>query len=143
MFNKITQDLQKAMKDKDTVRLATLRMMKAAILKVSARGDLPEEEIIKILTKYKKILKEAAEEARKVGREEDAVKTEAELKIVEEYLPQELSADEIKAAVFKTIEEIGATSIKDMGKVMKEVLAKFPGIDAKLVNQFVREKLPA
>jgi uncharacterized protein len=141
MFNKINADLQKAMKDKDTVRLATLRMMKSKILNVNSRGDLPEAEIIKIVSKYAKSLKEAIEEARKVNRLEDAGKVEEELKIVEEYLPKQLSENEIKSAVEKIISELGATSMKDMGNVMKEIGAKHPGIDNKLVSSIVREKL--
>ena len=141
LFNKINADLQSAMKAKDEMRLSTLRMMKSKVLYVNARGDLPDAEVIKILTKFGKELTEAAEEAKKVCRFEDAKKSEDELKIVMEYLPKQLSADEIKKAVQETIAELGASSIKDMGAVMKAVGAKRPGIDNKLVSQFVREML--
>ena len=67
--------------------------------------------------------------------------TEKELVIVQEFLPKELSLEEIKAAVEQAIKDVGATSIKEMGKVMKEALGKHPGIDGKVVNQFVRELL--
>ena len=141
MFNKINSDLQKAMKEKDEMRLSTLRMMKSKILYVNAKGDLPDPEIIKILTKFSKELTEAAEEAKKVDRLADAKKSEDELKILMEYLPRQLSSEEIKALVQQTVQELGATSVKEMGNVMKAVLAKQPGIDGKLVNQFVREIL--
>jgi hypothetical protein len=141
IFEKINSDLARAMKEKNEVRLSTMRMMKSKILYVNARGDLPDAEIIKILIKFSKELKEAIEEAKKVGRTDVAEKTEKELKIVEEYLPKQLSPEEIKAAVQSVISSIGASSIKDMGRVMKEVLALHPGIDGKLVNQFVREAL--
>ena len=140
-FAKINSELIRAMKEKNEVRLSTLRMMKSKILYVNARGDLPDPEIIKILTKFGKELKEEIDEAKKVGRMDVADKTEKELKIVEEYLPKQFSEQEVKAAVQSIISSSGAASIKDMGRVMKDVLALHPGVDGKLVNQFVRELL--
>jgi hypothetical protein len=140
-FAKINAELTRAMKEKDEIRLSTLRMMKSKILYVNARGDLPEPEVIKILTRFGKELKEEIDEAKKVGRLDVSDKTEKELKIVEEYLPKQLSPEEIKTAVQSVISSSGAASIKDMGRIMKDVLAQHPGIDGKLVNQFVRELL--
>ena len=141
LFDKLNKDLQKSMKEKNEERLAVLRMMKSKICYVNPKGDLPDVEIIKILTKYKHEIKESIEEYKKVNRQDVVELNQKELKIVEEYLPRELSAEEIKSLVQQTIQELGATSIKEMGKVMKEVLAKHPGIDGKTVNQFVREFL--
>ncbi|MBU0686332.1 MAG: GatB/YqeY domain-containing protein [Candidatus Margulisbacteria bacterium] len=141
MFKKINDDIKAAMKAKDTLRLETLRMMKSKILLVNARGDLPEAELIKIVTKYGKALKEEAEEAEKVGRQETADKAKLELIILNEYLPKQLSEEEIKNAVKKAIQDVGASGMKDMGKVMKEVLEKNPGVDGKIVSQQVRELL--
>jgi uncharacterized protein YqeY len=141
LFDKINSELQKALKEKDELRLSTFRMMKSKILYVNARGDLPDAEIIKILKKYAKELKESIEEFKKVGRAAEVEKHEKELAIVSLYLPKELSPEEIKNIVQQTIQELGATSIKEMGKVMKEVIGKHPGIDGKIVNQFVREFL--
>ena len=141
LFNKINNDLKNAMKARDELRLSVLRMMKSKVLYVNARGDLPDTEIIKILTKYGKDIKESIEEFKKVGRLVEVERSEKELKIVQEYLPKELSPDEIKSLVQQAVAETGATSIKEMGNVMKAVLAKSPGIDGKLVNQFVREIL--
>jgi len=141
LFNKINHDLRKALKEKDELRLSVLRMMKSKILYVNARGDLPDAELIKILTKYSKNIKESIDEFKKVGRTAEVERAEQELKVVQEYLPKELSTDEIKALVQATASELGATSIKEMGNVMKAVMAKHPGIDGKLVNQFVREIL--
>jgi len=141
MFNKINEDLKAAMKAKDEIKLSVLRMMKSKVLYVNARGDLPEAEVIKIINKYAKDLKESIEEFGKVGREAEVKKIEQELAIVQTYLPKELSPDEIKALVQQTIQEVGAASIKDMGNVMKAVLAKAPSADGKLVSQFVREIL--
>ncbi len=141
LFDKINTELQKALKEKNELRLSTLRMMKSKILYVNAKGDLPDAEIIKIIKKYSKELKESIEEFKKVGRTEEVERHEKELKIVSEYLPKELSPEEVKNIVQQTVQELGATSIKEMGKVMKEVLGKHPGIDGKVVNQFVREIL--
>lgn len=141
MFGKINNDLQAALKAKDELRLSVLRMMKSKVLYVNARGDLPDAEIIKIITKYAKDIKESIEEFKKVGREKETERCELELAVVQEYLPRQLSADEIKSLVQSTITELGATSAKEMGNVMKAVIAKSPGIDGKIVSQFVREIL--
>ncbi|MFH1576773.1 MAG: GatB/YqeY domain-containing protein [Candidatus Margulisiibacteriota bacterium] len=141
LLNKINEELKNALKSKNELRLSVLRMMKSKILYVNARGDLPDAEITKILTKYGKEVKESIGEFNKVGRAEDAAKSEKELAIVQEFLPKQLSPDEIKSVVQQTVKEVGATSIKEMGNVMKAVLAKQPGIDGKIVSQLVRELL--
>jgi len=141
LFNKINSEIAAAMKARDEFRLSVLRMMKSKVLYVNARGDLPDAEIIKILTKYTKELKESIEEFKKVNRQADAEKTAGELVVVQEYLPKELSTDEIKTLVQATIAEVGASSIKDMGNVMKAISAKAPGIDGKIVSQLVKERL--
>lgn len=141
LFNKINADLTAAMKAKDEFRLSVMRMMKSKILNVNARGDLPEADVIKILTKYGKELKDSIEEFQKVSRPEDAARVVKELKIVQEYLPKELSPEEVKKIVQEVVSTSGATALKEMGNVMKAVMAKAPGIDGKLVNQFVREIL--
>lgn len=141
LFNKINNQLKEALKAKDQVRLSTLRMIKSKILYVNARGDMPDTEIIKIINKYGKDLKESIEEFKKVGKNDEASAHEKELTIVKEFLPQELSAEEIKSLVSQTIKEVGATSIKEMGQVMKAVLTKQPSIDGKVASQLVREAL--
>ena len=141
LFERINNDLKNALKAKDELRLSVLRMMKSKILYVNARGDLPDAELIKILTKYSKELKESIEEFKKVGRVKEVGTIEKELAIVNEYLPKEISPADIKSIVQQTIQELGAASAKEMGKVMKAVLEKHPGIDGKAVNQFVREIL--
>ena len=141
LFEKINSDLQAAMKARDELRLSVLRMVKSKVLYVNARGDLPEDEIIKIINKYAKDLKEGIEEFKKVGRSAEVERGEKELLIVQEYLPRQLSPEEAKALVLQVISESGATSIKEMGKVMKEVLARNPTIDGKLVSQLVRDTL--
>jgi len=140
LFEKINNQLKDAMKAKDEIRLSVLRMVKSKILYVNARGDLPDAEILKIIKKYAKELDESIVEYQKAAREDEVNKIKGELKIVAEFLPKELSPDAIKAIVEKTIKDVGATSIKDMGKVMKELAAN-PAIDGKVASQLVREIL--
>jgi uncharacterized protein YqeY len=142
LFEQINNDLKEAMRAKDELKLSVLRMMKSKVLYVNARGDLPEAEVIKIVTKYGKDLKEAIEEYKKVNRAAEVAKTEKELAIVQSYLPKELTPDEIRAQVQQAIAESGAASIKQMGVVMKAMQAKAPGADGKIVSQIVRELLP-
>jgi uncharacterized protein YqeY len=141
LFAKINSELQKALKEKDELRLSTLRMVKSKILYVNAKGDLPDAEITKIIKKYSKALKESITEFKKVEKNEEAERHEKELAIVSGFLPPELTPEEIKKIVQQTIQELGATSIKEMGKVMKEVTGKHAGIDAKTASQLVRELL--
>jgi uncharacterized protein YqeY len=141
LFIKINAELQNALKKKDKLRLSTLRMVKSKILYVNARGDLPDPEILKIIKKYSKSLKESIEEFKKVGKNEEAATHEKELAIVSEFLPAELSPEEVKKIVEQTIKDVGATSIKEMGKVMKEITANHPGIDGKVASLTVRELL--
>ena len=141
LFSKINTALQKALKEREALRLSVLRMIKSKILYVNARGDMDDAELIKIISKYGKELKESIEEFIKVGRSTEVDTVKKELAIVSEYLPQELSPEEIKSLVQAVIQEMGASSIKEMGNVMKAVLVKQPGIDGKMVNQFVRELL--
>ena len=141
LFEKLNGDLTSAMKSKDAIRLDVLRMMKSKVLNVNARGDLPDPEIIKILQKYAKSLRDAIEETKKVNRPEAVTKLEGELKIVEEYLPKMLSEAEIKDVVQKAIAEVGALSPKDMGKVMKAIMAKGLNADGAIVSRIVNASL--
>ncbi|OGC11715.1 hypothetical protein A3K48_04385 [candidate division WOR-1 bacterium RIFOXYA12_FULL_52_29] len=141
LLKRINADLMLAMKNKDEFRLAVLRMMKSKILYVNARGEMPEAEAVKVVNKYAKELKESIEEFGKIGRTAEVENTAKELTIVREYLPKEMSPEEVKAAVSQTISSLGASSIKEMGKVMKEITVNYPSIDGKLVSQYVREIL--
>jgi len=137
LFAKINQDMTSAMKNKDTFKLEVLRMMKSKVLNVNARGDLPEAEITKILQKYAKSLKDAIEETKKVNRPEAVAKLENELKVVESYLPNMLSEAEIRSLVDQVVAEVGASSPKDMGKVMKAIMAKGANADGALLSRTV------
>ena len=141
LFKKINDDLSAAMKARDAARLEVVRMMKSKILNVNARGDLPDAEITKILQKYAKSLKDAIEETKKVNRPEAVAKLEYELKTVEEYLPKMMSDAEAREVVAKIIAEVGATSAKDTGKVMKAVMGKGLNVDGSTVSRLVAEAL--
>ncbi|MBU0574477.1 MAG: GatB/YqeY domain-containing protein [Candidatus Margulisiibacteriota bacterium] len=141
LYAKLGEDLIIAMKAKDEGRLSVLRMLKSKILYVNARGDLPDAEIVKIINKYKKELIETIEELKKLNKPDEIEQNKKELKIVEEYLPPEISPDQIKEIVKNTIAELGAASMKDMGAVMKKVQADNPAIDGKAASLAVRELL--
>jgi len=137
LFEKIGADLRAAMKAKDELRLETLRMMKSKVLLVNARGDLPDAEIVKILLKYAKSLKQSIEEFKKVNRPDAAEKVGKEVRIVEEYLPKQLSEAEVKELAKKAIADTGASSPKQMGLVMKKIMAENAGIDGSVVKKIV------
>jgi hypothetical protein len=141
LFRKLNNDLAAAMKAKNAFRLGVIRMMKSKVLNVNARGDLPDAEILKILQKYAKSLKDAIEETKKVNRPEAVEKLEKELKIVGEYLPKMLSEAEVRDVVAKAIAEVGATSQKETGKVMKAVMGKGFNVDGSMVSKLVSEML--
>ena len=145
--DKIISDMTAAMKAKDANRLGTLRMVKAAVMnEENKRGIgtvLTDEEVTKVLNSLVKQRKDSIEQYTNNGRAELAEKEKAELTVLEEYLPQSASADEISNAVTEAISETGATSIKEMGLVMKATMAKLAGktVDGKLVSETVKAKL--
>lgn len=136
-----------AMKAKDANRLGTLRMVKAAVMnEENKRGVgtvLTDEEVTKVLNTLVKQRKDSIEQYTANGRIELADKEKAELSVLEEYLPQAASAEEVENAVSEAISETGASSIKEMGLVMKATLAKLAGktVDGKLVSETVKAKL--
>jgi len=141
---KIMDDLKKAMKERNEVKVRTLRMVIASIKnwEVENTKEIDDDGMIAVLTKEAKRRKEAIEEYRKAGREDLAKAEEEELKIIESYLPERMSEEEIKELVLKTVEEVKATSPKDLGKVMKVIMPKVKGrADGKLVNEMVRKIL--
>lgn len=140
MFEKINKDMAAAMKSGDKVRLETLRMMKSKILNVNARGDLPEKDVVKILQNYAKSLKESYEVMMQHGKTADAEKVKTEMAIIGEYLPKMLSEEETKKLVEDMIKALGLTSMKEIGKIMKE-LAGRSDVDAGLAKKFVSEIL--
>ena len=143
--DKIIGDLTAAMKAKDANRLSVLRMVKANIMnrQIEKGADLTEEEITKALQSLVKQRKDSIDQYEKAGRVELAEKEQTELIVLEEYLPQAASKEEIEQAVTDAISETGASSIKEMGAVMKAAQAKLAGkaADGRLVSETVKAKL--
>ena len=145
--DKITADITAAMKAKDAERLSVLRMAKAALMneqnKKGADYKLSDEETVKTLQSLVKQRKDSIAQYENAGRAELAEKEKAELLVLEVYLPQAASAEEIEKAVDEAISETGASSVKEMGAVMKAAQAKLAGksADGKLVSETVKARL--
>lgn len=142
---KIQSHLADAMRSKDQLRLSVLRMMKSAVKnkEVDKMRALEENEVIAVFNTLVKQRKDSVVQFRNGGREELALKEEAEIRIIEEYLPAGATEDDIRVAVEEAIVETGATSIKDMGKVMKATMGRLTGksADGSRVSQLVKERL--
>ena len=141
----IVADLTSAMKAKDTERLSTLRMVKANLMnrQIEKGSELSDDEVTKALQSLLKQRRDSIEQYEKAGRNELAAKEQSEISVIETYLPQAASPAEIDAAVAEAISESGATSMKDMGAVMKAAMAKLAGksADGKLVSEAVKSRL--
>ena len=145
IVEQVEKDLVAALRAQEALKLSVLRMMKAALMnkKVEHGKDVDDTQALAVLRTLAKQRHESVEAFRKGGREEMAQKEEAEVKIVEAYLPAGASDEDIDAAVGAAITEIGATSAKDVGKAMKAAMAKLAGknADGKRVSEKVRAKL--
>jgi len=144
LFEQIQSDMYAAMKSGDKSKANTLRTTLAKLKdkKIEKRDDLTEQEEIKVIQTLVKQRKESVELYEKGGRSELASAEKAEMEILNGYLPQMMPADDIKAIVQSVADEVGATSMADMGKVMPEVMKRGKGlIDGKSAQQFVREIL--
>jgi uncharacterized protein len=144
IIERIQADTKAAAKAQDRERLAALRLLLDALNKEAkeARGALDEQREIAVLKRERKRRAEAAEAYRKGGREEAARAEETEAALIEEYLPAEISDDELESLVADAVSETGAASQKEMGKVMAAVMAKAGGrADGRRVSELVRSKL--
>lgn len=143
--DRLTEDLKLAMKARDQLRMDVIRMIKAAVLnkEVEMKKDLDDAEMSRIMTTMIKQRKESVEQYEKGQRAELAAKERQEISIIEAYLPKALSAEELDRTVDAVIRETGASSTKDMGAVMKAVMARVAGqsVDGKQVSDLVRSKL--
>ena len=140
----IQEAVKAAMKTGDRLTLSTLRMLLAALHneEIKARRELTTEEIHRTITTLCKQRTEASELFKKGGRAELAEKEEAELKVLQRFLPQPLSENEVRDLIKVSIEEVGAKTIQDLGKVMKQLMPRVSGrTDGKRVNQLARELL--
>jgi uncharacterized protein len=143
----IVGDMTAAMKAKDAARTSTLRMLKSAIgyREIEKGSALDDEELSKLLRSQVKQRRDSVEQYQKAGRQELVDKETAEIKVIEGYLPQAASPEEIEQAVAAAIAETGATSIKEMGAVMKATMVLLAGKnpDGRAVSETVKKKLGA
>ena len=141
----LISDLTTSMKAQDAPRTSTLRMVKAAVMnrEIEKGGELDDEEMMKLLRSLVKQRRDSVEQYEKAGRQELADKEKTEIEVIEAYLPQAASPEEIEAAIAAAVAETGAISIKDMGKVMKAVQAALAGknADGRTVSEMVKAKL--
>lgn len=144
VLEQLNEDMKEAMKAKERDRLTTIRMIKSAIQneEIAKGRDLEADEEIAILSREKKQRLESYEEFEKAGRTDLLEKLDEEIAVVDKYLPEELTDDEVREIVNETIEEVGAESMQDMGDVMSKVMPKVQGrADGGQVNTLVREVL--
>ena len=141
---RLMQDLKDAMKEKNTIKKDTVQMVRAAILQIEKdKGiEVDDNKIVEIIAKEVKGKKDALIDFEKGGRQDLIEQTNKEIEILNQYLPKQLTKEEIKATVEQIIKELGATSIKDMGPVMKEAKAKIgAAADGRTINEVVKELL--
>jgi uncharacterized protein len=145
LTERVQKDMVDAMRKKEELRLSTLRMMKSALKnkEIDKRAALDEKEELQVFSTLIKQRKDSIEAFEKGNRPELARKEAEEITIIEAYMPKALGEDDIVAAVRATIAEIGSPTMKDMGTVMKNVMAKFGGarVDGKLVSETVKKEL--
>ncbi len=141
---KLMDDLKLAMKEKNKVKKSVITLIRAAVkqYEVDNRSKLDDQGIIDIVAKQMKQRKDALEEFMKAGREDLISQTREEIELLKDYLPAQLSEEEIEVIVVDTIKEIEASSIKEMGKVMSALMPKVKGkADGKIVNELVKKHL--
>jgi uncharacterized protein len=147
LTDKVNADIAAAMKAKDAGRLSALRMVKAAIMNkgVEKGRDLEDAEVVQVITSLVKQRRDSIEQFSKAGRSDLVDKETAEIAVLNEFLPPAATSEEVDAAVAAAIAETGATSAKDVGKVMKAVMPKLAGknADGRTINEAVRRKLGA
>jgi uncharacterized protein YqeY len=149
LSEQIQKDMIDAMRSRDELRLSTLRMVKSAFKnkEIDKRAPLDEKEAQQILSTLIKQRKDSIEQFQKGGRQELADKEAAEIRLIEAYLPKALGEEEVTAAVKATITEMGSPTMKDMGTVMKNAMAKLQAsgarVEGKMVSEIVKKLLAA
>ena len=141
---RLSQELGPSLKAGEKIKVATIRMILSEIknAEIAKRGDLDDDELLSVLGREAKRRKEAIEEFKKGNRQDLVDRETEELKIIEDYLPEQLSEDELRGIINDTIDEVGTSSPGDLGKVMGRVMPKLKGrADGKFVNSMVRETL--
>lgn len=138
----INEGIKEAMRSRDQIRLATLRMLKSKILAVDARANLSDADVIKLFKTYFGNLQEALEQAQSANRPDIAEQLKSELTIIQEFLPKAPSVEETKKIVEQAIAESGAKTKKELGFVMKTVMKLNSSVDGKLAKALAAELLP-
>ena len=140
---KIAEDLKNAMKSGDKFRLSVLRMLKSALQleSISKKHELSDDEVVTVIKKQVKTRKDSIEEFKKYNKTEEVAKLEKEIEILNAYLPEEMTEEEIKKVIDDVFTELKPTSMKEMGMVMKELNMKITNADMSLVSKLVKERL--
>ncbi|HVP14290.1 MAG TPA: GatB/YqeY domain-containing protein [Terriglobales bacterium] len=146
ILTRVQSDMTAAMKSRDADTLSTLRMLKAALMEAKTRKPretaLTHDEEIDVLQRYARKRRETIEELKRVGREDLVAREEREIAVTERYLPQRISEDELRVMVRETVASTGATSAKEMGKVIGAVMSRVKGrADGATVSRLVKEAL--
>ena len=145
LLEKLNQDMKQAMKNKEKDKLNVIRMVKAALQNEAiklGKNDLSEEEDLSVLSRELKQRKDSLQEFKKADRLDLVEKTQAEIDVLVDYMPEQLSEDELFEIVKQTVSEVNATSKADMGKVMGALMPKVKGkADGSLVNKLVQQQL--
>ncbi|MDF1508308.1 GatB/YqeY domain-containing protein [Robertmurraya sp. DFI.2.37] len=144
LLERLNQDMKQAMKNKEKDKLSVIRMVKASLQNEAIKlgHELSEDEELTVLSREVKQRKDSLHEFDKAGREDLVEKIRTELQYVEEYMPKQLSEEEISNIVKETVAEVGATSKAEMGKVMAAIMPKVKGkADGSLVNKLVQQHL--
>ncbi len=139
----IANDLKNAMKSGDKFKLSVLRMLKSALQldSISKKHELSDEEVLNVIKKQVKTRKDSIEEFKKYNKMEEVAKLEQEIEILDAYLPEEMTEEEIKKVIDEVFAELKPTSMKEMGMVMKELNTKITNADMSLVSKLVKERL--
>lgn len=141
IIEQINSGIKEAIRNRATIRLDTLRMLKSKILVVDARANLSDSEVVKIFKTYYGNLQEALDQAKTANRPDISERLEKELVIIQEFLPKTLSADETKKIVIQAIADSGAKTKKDLGLVMKNIMKLNLAIDGKLARDIANQLL--
>ena len=143
MNEKIANDLKAAMKSGDKFKLSVLRMLKSALQleSISKKHELSDDEVMSVVKKQVKTRKDSIEEFKKYNKTEEVEKLEQEIEILNTYLPEEMSEEEISKVIDEVFNELNPTSMKDMGGVMKKLNEKITNADMSLVSKMVKERL--
>lgn len=143
MNNKIAEDLKQSMKSGDKFKLSVLRMLKSAMQleSISKKHELNDDEVMSVIKKQVKTRKDSIEEFKKYNKTEEVTKLEQEIEILNAYLPEEMTEEEIKKVIDEVFNELNPTSMKDMGGVMKELNTRITNADMSLVSKIVKERL--